>query len=94
MKTKTRVIYAVLAMICMICVPAFAAFAAEGTITGTVTEDFQIVTNDGKSYDVNDNEKSGDLMEHVGKTVRATGTLSVEDGAKTITVINFTVLEE
>ena len=100
MKTKTRVINAVLAMICMIGVSAFAAFAEEGTTTGTVTitgrvtEDFQIITNDDEAYDVNDNEISGELMEHVGETVRATGTLSEEDDAKTITVTDFTVLEE
>jgi hypothetical protein len=92
MKTKIRVFNVVLAMICMIGVSAFAAFAGESTITGTVTEDFQIITNDGEAYDVTGNEKSGELMEHVGKTVRVTGTLSEEDDARTITVSDFMVL--
>ncbi len=94
MKTKAQVFFTVLAIICIISAPVSAVFAAEGTITGKVTEDFQIVTNDGELYDVNDNEKSEDLMEHVGKTVKATGTLSEEEGAKSITVIDFTVVEE
>lgn len=94
MKTKTRIFFTVLAIIGMICVPVASALAAEGTITGKVTEDFQIVTNDGELYDIIDNEKSGDLMEHIGKTVKATGTISESDGEKTITVTDFTVVEK
>jgi hypothetical protein len=101
MKTNTRFIVAVLAVICMISIPFASVVASEdthkgakGTITGKVTEDFQLIADDGEVYAINDNEESKNLMEHVGETVKVTGMLNEEDGEITITVTDFTVLQE
>jgi hypothetical protein len=101
MKSKTNIIVSVLSIICFSFVPFSTLMAADekpaaaqGSITGMVTEEFQISTSDGEIYDVTENEKSGELMEHVGKTVTVTGTLSEEGGAKTITVMEFKVVDK
>ena len=68
--------------------------ASEITIKGEVTEAFQIITTDGDVYDVDDNEKGDALMSHVGEKVEVKGTLMEEGGSKSITVIDFKVLDE
>ena len=94
MKTKTLLVLSVLAAACFLLWTATPLLAGEGTITGTVTEDAQIITIDGEIYAVSENETSEDLMEHIGKTIEATGTLTEEDGENTIIVNQFKVLEE
>lgn len=94
MKTKTTHIFIILAMACLVLWAIAPVLAGEGTITGKVTEDLQIITTDGDVYDASASEKSDELMAHVGKTVEATGTLSEEDGGKTITVTQFKVVGE
>ena len=48
-----------------------------------------------EDYYVADNEKGKELLEHIGKTVEATGTVvEDEEGTKTITVIGFKVIEK
>ncbi len=93
MKIRFNVIMAVVAACLLFTWAVAPALATEGTITGKVTEDYQIVTSSGDRYDVVESEKSEELMDHVGKTVKATGTLSEEDGTKSITVVDFTVME-
>jgi hypothetical protein len=68
--------------------------ASEITIKGEVTEELQIVTTDGDVYDVYDSEKGEDLLSHVGEKVEVKGTLVEEDGSKSISVIEFKILDE
>lgn len=71
------------------------AFAATTTVVGTVNYNFQIVAENGATYEVADTDKGGDLLFHVGLKVSATGTVSVdEDGTRVIDVLSFTLLEE
>jgi hypothetical protein len=101
MKSKTNIILSVLGIICFSFLSFSATLAADekpaatqSSITGTVTEEFQIATEDGDVYDVTENEKSDELMEHVGETVTVTGTLSEKDGAQTITIMEFKVVDK
>ena len=69
-------------------------FAEEVTIIGTVNDNYQIVTEDGDVYEVADTDMGNDLLNHVGKTVEALGTITEEEGVKVITVTNYTVMDE
>jgi len=74
----------------------FAGFAIGGdvTVVGTVNDENQIVDNDGTVYDVADNEKGEELMEHVGKKIQVMGTVMEGDDGKLITITSYTVIEE
>lgn len=63
------------------------------TITGTVNEDSQIVTDDGKVYDVVDSEMGGEVVEMVDKKVKVTGTVEEDEGKMIISITNYEVLE-
>ena len=73
-------------------VSATALLAAEVTITGTISEE-GIVADDGQVYAVVKNDKGDELMDHVNKKVRATGTVEEREGKKVITVTSFEVTE-
>ena len=63
------------------------------TITGTVNEDYQIVTDDGKIYDVVDTEKGDEVTENVDKKVKATGTVEESEGKMMISITEYEILE-
>ena len=77
-------------------VSVFAGFAIgeDVTIVGTVNDENQIVDNAGTVYEVADNEKGEELMEHVGKKIQVMGTVMEGDDGKLITITSFTVVEE
>ena len=77
-------------------VSMFAGFAIGGdvTIVGTVNDENQLVDNAGTVYEVADNEKGEELMEHVGKKIQVMGTVMEGDDGKLITITSFTVVEE
>jgi hypothetical protein len=63
------------------------------TLQGEVTEDNQLMTNDGEVYDIADTEKGAQVMEMVGEKIEVRGTLSEDEGDKEITVESFSVVE-
>lgn len=69
------------------------AVAGDVTVSGEMTDDYQIVTATGDVYEVTDDEKGGELAENAGKKVVVQGTLMEEEGIKTITVTSFKVVE-
>jgi len=77
-------------------VSMFAGFAVGGdlTIVGTVNDENQLVDNDGTVYELADNEKGQELMEHVGKKIQVMGTVVEGDDGKLITITSYTVIEE
>ena len=77
-------------------VSLFAGFAIGGdvTIVGTVNDENQIVDNAGTVYDVADNEKGEELMEHVGKKIQVKGTVMEDEELKMITITSYTVIGE
>jgi len=80
-----------LALVAFLAGPALSADAM--TITGTINEDNQIVTDDGKKYDVVDTEKGGEVLEMVDKKVKATGTVEESEGKMMISITEYEVLE-
>jgi hypothetical protein len=69
-------------------------FAGEITITGTINDTYQIVTEDGTVYEVADTDMGNDLLDHIDKTVEVTGDVIEEEGAKVINVKSYKILEK
>ena len=69
--------------------------AGEMTITGEVSEGYQIVDSDGNVYDVAENEIGDHIVTNlIGQKVTVTGTVEEDGDIKTITVKDYKVLEE
>ncbi len=64
------------------------------TIVGTVSEDYELESDEGTVYILDDNDESLRLSENVGKKVKVTGTVKETEDGKVITVNNFQLLEE
>lgn len=74
--------------------PATGAFSVERvTIIGTVNDDYQVVTDDGKVYEIDENEKGDELIAQVNKKVKVTGTLEEDGGQRFIMVSDYQILE-
>ena len=69
-------------------------FAEETTITGTINDAYQIVSDNGTVYEVADTDMGDDLLNHVGKTVEVTGVVIEEEGVKVINVKSYKILEK
>lgn len=90
-KNFIRLACAVLVVFFMAAVPVF---AGQMTITGTVTEDFQIVDSAGQSYDVGESAIGDEMVANAsGKVVEATGTVEEDGGIKTIMVESYKIVE-
>ena len=86
----------VIGILALTLVAFFAGPALSGdamTITGTINEDNQIVTDDGKTYDVVDTEKGDEVVEMVDKKVKATGTVEESEGKLMISITAYEVIE-
>ena len=71
------------------------AFSGETkVITGTVNDDYQIVTDEGTAYTVAEGEMGDEVVELVGQKVKVTGTVEESEGEKMITVTSYVVIEE
>lgn len=63
-------------------------------ITGTVNEDNQIVSQEGETFGVVDNEKGAELQSFVGMKVQVKGTVLEEGGEKMIDVQAYEIVKE
>jgi hypothetical protein len=92
---KGMKIVSVLAVCLCIMFAAVSALAGTPTnITGEVTETNEIITDDGTAYTIAPTEKGDELAAMVGEKVKVTGTVQEAEGEKTITVTNFSVVQE
>lgn len=64
------------------------------TIIGTVNDNYQIVTDNGQAYAIAEGKKGDELVELVGKKVKATGIADEVDGEKIIEVTSYEVIEK
>ena len=74
-------------------VAGIVAAGEEVSITGTINEEMQLVSDSGIPYDIGDNEKGNEVMELVGKKVSVKGTVMEADGIKIISINAFDVIE-
>lgn len=91
MKKTSVKILAVLVLTLMLAAPVF---ASEVTVIGKVNDSYQIETDLGEIFEVADTAIGNELLEHIGKKVEVSGTVSEEEGVKTIKVATYIVLEE
>ena len=82
-------------VIMVVMVFAGSAMAASEMIVlqGQVTEDSQILDDEGNVFDIADTEKGNELIENVGQKVQIEGTVIEEEGVKVITVESFHIVE-
>jgi hypothetical protein len=102
-KTNRKVLFWLMFLALGVVVSALVVAGEEMTITGVVQaadwddEDNVIAVTilaDGEEYFVENNAKGKELLEQVGKSVRATGMVETdEDGFRSITVSSFEILE-
>jgi len=64
------------------------------TIMGTINAGYRIVTDDGQVYEVEDNEKGGELIELVGKKVKVMAVVGEYEGMKIIFITSYEVIEK
>ena len=63
-------------------------------IVGTVSEDFELESENGEIYILGDDDESLKLAENIGRKVRVSGTLKETDEGMVITVKKFQFLKE
>jgi hypothetical protein len=80
---------------CFLAVLVGPALSEQGVnIVGTVSEDFELESENGEVYILGDDDESLKLAENIGRKVRVTGTLKETDDGMVITVKKFQLLEE
>lgn len=80
----------------IICVGLLFGISGAGelmTITGQVTEDFQVLSDDGIPYEILINDMGAEIVDHIGERVKVTGIVEEDEGYKVIDVQSYTVLE-
>jgi hypothetical protein len=90
---KKMMIVSLLAVFALVFATGIGIATEPVTLQGEVTEDNQLVTEDGEVYDIADTEQGAQVMEMVGEKIEVRGTLSEDEGDKEITVESFSVVE-
>ena len=81
-----------LALIALLSTVAIAT--EESIIVGTITENNQIVDQDGQAYVIKQNKQGNDIIAFVGKKAQIKGTVLEADGKKTIEIVSYELIEE
>lgn len=91
---KNKLLAAVTALM-MIFLMVAPVLADQVTLTGKVSGDYQIVDDQGQSYDIAESAMGEELVSKAsGKTVEVTGTLEEDGSMKTIVVESYKILQE
>jgi len=93
-RNKRHLFVGLCSMIIIAFITGVAISGERVTITGTVNDNYQIVTDDGNIYEVEGNEKGDELVDLVDKKVKVTGTVEESDGEKIINITSYEVLGE
>lgn len=102
MKNITKYLIIGICLMVFIAMPVGSAVAdnsatqeAENTakIIGTVNDSYQVVSDNGQTYDIEVNDPGNELVDHVGKQVEVIGTVEEVDGIKSINVQSYKILE-
>ena len=74
--------------------PLVPALAGEVSLVGEVNDNYQLVAS-GQIYEIADTPKGNEMAENfIGSKVKVSGTVEEKNEMKTITVLNFEVLQE
>ncbi len=69
-----------------------ASVAIGETITGFLTINNELITDDGLIYQIEQNEQGDKLLEAIGETVEVSGLVKNNEGVMTIKVSDFSVV--
>jgi 16S rRNA C1402 (ribose-2'-O) methylase RsmI len=101
MKSVAKYLIMVICLMVFIAMPIGSAVADNSAteetkepskIIGTVNDSYQIVSDDGQTYDIEVNDPGNELIEQVGNKVEVVGTVEEIDGLKSITVMSYKIL--
>ena len=90
---KKNALIGLLAIIALVFTAGIGIAAEPVTIQGQITEDSQLMTEDGEFYEIVDNEAGMQVMEMVGEMIEVRGTVVEDEGIKEITVESFSVVQ-
>jgi len=93
-KTVNKIFLAIFIIGLTVFLSGTAVADSEVSISGVINEDGQLVDNEGRIYDIVENEEGHEVMEMVGHKVSLKGTMTESDGAKIIAVTDFKLLED
>ena len=64
------------------------------TITGTINENYQLVSREGTVYEIAETEAGDVMVQYVGEEVIAKGTSSTVDDQRVLSVVSFEFVEK
>ncbi len=88
MLRNRKLIFVLLAGLVLL-LAAAPALAVETTITGTVKDTFEIESDDGTVYIIDETDSGYDLVAYAGKIMQVTGDVTEDGDMKIITVTSF-----
>ena len=94
MKSKLWLIYMVAALLVAIGYGGMAYSQRTVNVTGMLTDDFTIETEEGKVYEVADDDVALEMFENVGNRATVTGTIIDTDDGPLFKVRSYKILEE
>lgn len=93
MKSFLKRMAVLMGLMTLLMAMSIAALADEQTIVGTINKHYQIIAQDGTVYKMADADKDPDFLQGVGKKIEVVGVVAKENGVKTISVIDFSIIE-
>jgi hypothetical protein len=82
-----------LAFITMLFATGAVCAAEQITVQGQVTEENQLMDEEGNLYDIAETENGMEVMDMVGEKIQVIGTVTEDEGVKEITVESYNVLQ-
>ena len=93
-KTVKKIFLAIFIIGLTVFLSGTAVADSEVSISGVINEDGQLVDNEGRTYDIAENEEGHEVMEMVGHKVSVKGIITESDGVKIIAITDFKLLED
>lgn len=90
---KKMTLISLATVLALVLVAGIGVAAEPVTLRGHVTDDNQLMTEDGEFYDIGETEEGEQLMEMVGEKVEVRGTLIDNEDTKEIQVESFIVVK-
>jgi len=92
---RFKKVLALILFAAVVIIPLHGLAAESVNIEGQVGDNYQVVGNDGRVYEISDNSEGNDLAEnYLGEKVKVTGTLEKEGDVEVLTVISFEKMAE
>jgi len=91
---KKQIFAGLICLAMIACLSTFTIAAEDSIIVGTITEDNQIVNNDGQAFLIKQNKQGEEIITFIGQKAQVKGTVLETDGKKTIEIISYELIEE